>query len=67
MSALAESHLIKIQSTLLDIGSHIATPRSSAAEKQLSRVAKFDTGLTKVWIFISFFAQTDQLDLTFVI
>lgn len=53
MSELAESHLVKIQSILLDIGSQIATPKSSAAEKQLSRVAKFDAGLTKeleTWI-----------------
>ncbi len=44
---LLETQLIKIQSILLDIGSHIATPKSSAAQKQLNRLSKFDASLTK--------------------
>ena len=49
----SQQQLIKIQSTLLDIGSHIATPRTSAQPKQLERIANFDTQLTKeleLWI-----------------
>lgn len=42
-----EEKLIKIQCTLLDIGSHIATPRSKAAQKQLERLSFFDKNLTK--------------------
>lgn len=49
----AEAQLIKIQSILLDIGSHIATPRTKAPQKQLDRLSNFDTNLTKeleTWI-----------------
>lgn len=42
-----ESKLIKIQCILLDIGSFIATPKTRANEKQLERLSKFDTNLTK--------------------
>lgn len=48
-----QSKLIKIQSTLLDIGSHLATPKSSATQKQLERIANFDSKLTvelELWI-----------------
>lgn len=47
VAMLAESQLIKIQSILLDIGSHIATPRTKAPQKQLDRLSNFDTDLTK--------------------
>lgn len=41
------ARLAKIQSTLLDIGSHVATPRTRAHEKQLDRVGReFDSELT---------------------
>ncbi len=53
VSTLAETQLIKIQSVLLDIGSHIATPKKSASQKQLDRLAEFDINLTKeleLWI-----------------
>ena len=42
-----ESKIIKIQSTLLDIGSYIATPPSSASQSQLDRLSTFNKGLTK--------------------
>ncbi|CAF1088367.1 unnamed protein product [Brachionus calyciflorus] len=45
-SELIEGLLVKIQSTLLDIGSHLATPRSKASSKQLERIANFDSSLT---------------------
>ncbi len=50
---LAETQLIKIQSVLLDIGSHIATPKTSASQKQLDRLSNFDVNLTmelELWI-----------------
>jgi cob(I)alamin adenosyltransferase len=40
-----ETKLIRIQSILLDIGSHIATPRSKAEQSQLDRLANFDSCL----------------------
>lgn len=46
-SELIESILIKIQSTLLDIGSHLATPKSRANQKQLERISSFDSKLTE--------------------
>ncbi len=42
-----ENKLVKIQSTLLDIGSFIATPKTKATEKQLERLSKFNTKCTK--------------------
>lgn len=53
VSMLAESQLIKVQSILLDIGSHIATPRTNSPQKQLDRLANFDENLIKeleLWI-----------------
>lgn len=41
-----ESKIIKIQSTLLDVGSFIATPKTKAQAKQLERLAQFDSKLT---------------------
>lgn len=46
-SELIESILIKIQSTLLDIGSHLATPKSRANQKQLERISNFDSKQTE--------------------
>ena len=40
-----QNKLIKIQSTLLDIGSFIATPRTRAQQKQLERLSTFDSNL----------------------
>ena len=42
-----ENKLIRIQCVLLDIGSHIATPRTRAQPKQLERLSNFDPKLTK--------------------
>ena len=42
-----ECKLIKIQTVILIAGSHIATPLSSANEKQLARLGSFDSNLTK--------------------
>ena len=42
-----EAKLIKIQSILLDIGSHIATPKTKAEQKQLDRLSTFDSNLIK--------------------
>ena len=39
--------LRKIQSTLLDIGSFVATPKTSASEAQLKRLSTFNVDLTK--------------------
>ena len=53
VAMLAETQLIKIQSVLLDIGSHIATPKTSASQKQLDRLSNFDVNLTmelELWI-----------------
>lgn len=46
--AVASVRLVKIQSTLLDIGSYIATPRTTAQPKQLERIGggSFDPKLT---------------------
>ncbi len=41
-----QNKLIKIQSTLLDIGSFIATPRTRAQQKQIERLSTFDANLT---------------------
>ncbi len=41
-----ENKLASIQSTLLDIGSFIATPKTKATEKQLERLSKFNTKCT---------------------
>ena len=43
---LVDSQLVKIQSILLDIGSHIATPKTKAQQKQLDRLRSFDAALT---------------------
>ena len=40
-----ELKLVKIQSILIDIGSHIATPRTKADKKQLDRIMNFDVAL----------------------
>ena len=40
-----EAKLIKIQSVILDIGSHIATPRTKAQPKQLERLSMFNENL----------------------
>jgi cob(I)alamin adenosyltransferase len=48
-----ELKLVKIQSTLLDVGSFIATPKTKAKEQQLNRLSSFDSSLTKeleIWI-----------------
>jgi cob(I)alamin adenosyltransferase len=42
-----EARLIKMQSTLLDIGSFIATPRTRADKKQLDRLSTFEPTLIK--------------------
>ena len=41
-----EAKLVRIQCTLLDIGSFIATPKTKASEKQLERLSKFNSTLT---------------------
>jgi cob(I)alamin adenosyltransferase len=41
-----DERLRTIQSTLLDIGSFIATPKTSATEGQLKRLSTFNTNLT---------------------
>jgi cob(I)alamin adenosyltransferase len=38
-----EDKLVQIQSTLLDIGSFVATPKTKATEKQLERLSTFNT------------------------
>lgn len=48
-----ELKIVKIQSTLLDVGSFIATPRTKAKEQHLNRLSSFDSNLTKeleTWI-----------------
>lgn len=42
-----EGKLIKIQSVILDIGSHIATPKSRAGDRQLERLGTFNPNLIK--------------------
>ena len=42
-----EAKLVKVQSTLLDVGSYLATPRTRADRKQLDRLAEFNASLVE--------------------